>query len=816
MPKFAIPTLLLLLTFCSAHSQTFTILKSFGILTNKTGSVLRSPMVQGADGTLYGTTSEGGGIMRGAVFKIGTNGAGFALLKQFTNLLDGANPKSSLLLSGNALYGTTSAGGSEGGGTIFNINTDGSGFTVLKSLPAGSYDRNIPPPTGDSSGAYARNPPMGGLALAGNTLYGTTRSGGTAGRGTVFRVNTDGSGYSVLREFSGPDGAAPTGDLVESGGILYGTTSGGGNSNTGTVFKVSTDGNVFATLKHFTGPDGAQPYAGMVLAGATLYGTTVRGGTSSSQAGTVFKINTDGNGFALLKSFNPNGPPDGFGPVGRLALSGNWLYGTAGAILPFVPGVPTVFKIQTNGTGFTVIVGPTPPGVPLTYSHAGVVVSGDTLYGLTANTLSPSEIGDIFRVNTNGTGRTLLRRFDSNSGDASQPGSLILAGETLYGASQTGGTSNAGTVFKLDTNGGAYTILKQFNGATEGSGPGSRLAVSGNILYGAARFGGANFSGTLFKLGTNGSSFSLVRTFDAVAANPAGITLSGDTIYGTAESGGLNGNGVVYQINTNGSGFVLLKDFNDGPGAAPWGEPLLAGDTLYGVTTYGGAFGYGNVYKVNTNGTGFTVLHSFGDGDQIRSASTRLTLANDTLYGIGYSGTNAAGGTIYKVNTDGNEFGIVAQLSDPRLGAYPLSPSGLLISGSTIYGATRRAVFQINTNGTGFAIVKAFGSLPDGDLVNGDLILVGTTLYGTTAAGGELGEGTVFRLDFRPRLEIVRGLTNVTLSWPSYAMAYALEQNSDLNMTTWAPVGTASVDDGTNRVVTLAATNPFTAYRLRY
>src|SRR5688572_14965683 len=84
----------------AADAQTFTQLKSFGVLSNKVGTVVRSPLVQGPDGTLYGTTSAGGGLVRGAVFKMGTNGSNFLLLKQFTNLLDGAFPKSSLLLTG--------------------------------------------------------------------------------------------------------------------------------------------------------------------------------------------------------------------------------------------------------------------------------------------------------------------------------------------------------------------------------------------------------------------------------------------------------------------------------------------------------------------------------------------------------------------------------------------------------------------------------------------------------------------------------------------------------------------------------------------
>jgi uncharacterized repeat protein (TIGR03803 family) len=214
----------------SAQAQTYTLLKSFGVLTNKAGTVTRSSPVLGEDVTLYGTTSAGGGIMRGAVFKLGTNGSNFRLLKQFTNLLDGAFPKSSLLLTGTTLYGTTSAGGSEDGGTVFKLNIDGTGFAVLNNLPAGSYNRNLPPPPSGGGSAHEPNPPMGGLALAGTTLHGTTRSGGAAARGTVFKLETDGSGYAVLKEFSGADGTAPTGDLVVSGATLYGTTSFGGSA----------------------------------------------------------------------------------------------------------------------------------------------------------------------------------------------------------------------------------------------------------------------------------------------------------------------------------------------------------------------------------------------------------------------------------------------------------------------------------------------------------------------------------------------------------------------------------------------------------
>jgi uncharacterized repeat protein (TIGR03803 family) len=795
----------------SAQAQTFTTLKSFGVLTNKAGTVTRSPLVQGLDGTLYGTTSAGGGIMRGAVFKISTNGSGFALLKQFTNLFDGAFPKSSLLLDGTTLYGTTSAGGSEDGGTIFRLNIDGTGFAVLKQLPAGSYNQNLPPPPSGGGSAHEPNPPMGGLALAGTTLYGTTRSGGTAARGTVFKLETNGSGYSVIKEFSGADGAAPTGDLVVSGSTLYGTTSYGGSANTGTVFRVNVDGTGFTTLKHFTGPDGAGPYAGLVLGGTTLYGVTVRGGAVSSR-GTVFKLNTDGSGFGLLKSFGTSPTTNGIGPMGRLLLVGNVLYGTAASVLNLTPGTPTVFRVNTDGTGFAVVMsGIGNPTSPFFSSQAGLVLSGSTLYGtMTGPNVTGS--GQVFSVNTNGTARTTLKAFNNVSGDdASLPGPLVLAGETLYGPSGFGGTSNSGTVFKLDTNGGSYAILKHFNPSTDGNGPRARLAFSGQTLYGVAASGGPNNWGTLFKLDENGDNFGLVTAFDGVVVGgPTALTIAGDTLFGTAGGGGPNGNGGVFKVNTDGNGFTVLKDLNDGPGYQPLDEPLVEGNTLYALTQDGA------IFKVNTDGTGFDVLCIMATNAPLIFPLNRLVLAGNTLYGMAYAGTNYPAGVIYKVNTDGTGFGVLTYLTDPRLGFYTLSRGGLLISGQTMYGATRSAIFQVNTNGTGFAVVKAFGPPPDGDQPQGDLTLVGTTLYGSTAAGGEVGEGTVFRLDLRPRLSIAQSTSNVTVSWPSYATDYQLEQNSTLVSGSWSNVSGSILNDGTNRILTLPApTGSVKYYRLR-
>src|SRR2546428_47705 len=98
---------------------------------------------------------------------------------------DGAHPLAGLITnsSGNTLYGTAYVGGGSGAGTVFKLNTDGTGFTTLHSFTFTNSD-----------GGY----PLTSLILSDNTLYGTARFGGREGNGTVFAVHTDGSGFTNL------------------------------------------------------------------------------------------------------------------------------------------------------------------------------------------------------------------------------------------------------------------------------------------------------------------------------------------------------------------------------------------------------------------------------------------------------------------------------------------------------------------------------------------------------------------------------------------------------------------------------------------
>src|SRR6266403_1715564 len=170
-------------------------------------------------------------------------------------------------------------------------------FTTLHNFTATSVsDRGT-----NTDGAY----PQASLVLLGNTLYGTASYGGQFGNGTVFAVKTDGTGFTNLHSLTGSDGAAPFAGLVLSGNILYGTCERGGDSiGDGTVFAINTDGTGFTNLHTFTklllyppyltNTDGANPYEGLIISGDTLYGTAAGGGSSGN--GTVFAVSTDGTG----------------------------------------------------------------------------------------------------------------------------------------------------------------------------------------------------------------------------------------------------------------------------------------------------------------------------------------------------------------------------------------------------------------------------------------------------------------------------------------------------------------------------------------
>lgn len=333
-----------------------------------------SGLTLGSDGMLYGTTRLGSSQesgTTGTVFKLAQSGEGFTVIHRFATSTasntdfnpintDGAYPEAELTEGSDGyLYGVTSAGGPSGTGAVFKVSRDGTDFAVLHTFAADT-DTTTAGLVVTVDGAAPRGQLVQGPD---GLLYGTASSGGANGRGTVFRVQTDGTGFEVVHTFGATtddattgfpenaDGAVPLAGLVDGqDGFFYGVTTVGGTEGQGVVFSMSPDGSTFTVLHNFNGTTGARPNSEMLLGDdGKLYGTTSAGGETSSGAastlGTLYTIDRAGTNFARLHSFDgsvgtlPGSRPVQLGPTdfagtlvsgGRCGFGGIFRYSGAG------------------------------------------------------------------------------------------------------------------------------------------------------------------------------------------------------------------------------------------------------------------------------------------------------------------------------------------------------------------------------------------------------------------------------------------------------------------------------------------------------
>ncbi len=362
------------------------------------------------------------------------------------NSSDGGDSQSALVQGSDGNFYGTATGvyfplGTNNYGTVFRISPSGS-FTNLCSFKS-------------SNGAY---PFAAVLQGRDGNFYGTTEAGGTSNRGTVFRINPT-SGLTNLYSFgvSSGDGKSPLAPLVQgSDGNFYGVTHGGGSSTNcgssgcGTVFRISPSGNE-TKLYSFVGPpsDGANPNIAGLVQGSdgNFYGTTSFGGTYNG--GIVFRITPNGN-CTNLHSFGSS-TTDATEPEGTLVQSsdGNFYGMTIGGGGHFPGGYGTVFRISPSGnyTNLYSFIGPPSDG---RNPDDGLMQGSDGNFYGTTQSGGTSDHGTIFRISPSGS-YTNLHSFGSFAGDGIEPDAGLIQGSDgyFYGTTASGGINNSGTVYRL-------------------------------------------------------------------------------------------------------------------------------------------------------------------------------------------------------------------------------------------------------------------------------------------------------------------------------------------------------------------------------
>jgi uncharacterized repeat protein (TIGR03803 family) len=669
----------------------------------------------------FGTTENGGANGGGATYKVTTAGT-ITREHSFAGGTDGAFPVAPLLLARDGyLYGVSFEYGTYSDGSLW------------KELPTSTSVTALTQFNGDNGAE-----PVSGLVQgqgADNNLYGAANVGGAYGKGTIFRATTAGA-LTTLISFNGADGAFPSPILAQgTDGYLYGTTESGGiyASDAGTIFRISTNG-AFTVLHDFNGTnDGAVPIAGLTLANdGNFYGTTLLGGAYNE--GTVFQITPSG-AFTTLYSFT--GGPDGAEPWGGLVQASNGnLYGNT----------------QQGGT-----------------------------YGY----------GTVFQISPAGS-YTTVAELDGFQG-ATPEGNLVQGPDgNLYGTTYNGGQNGYGAFFSI-TNFGALQITGQplpqsvyaganalFTVATSGSAALSyQWQENGTNLVNGSGIFGANSSVLLVSniVPAEAGLYSVIvsNVYNSVTSTPALLTVnvsqplitsqpaSETVVAGVTASFSVTAAGdapLTYQWQDNG---VNLADGAGISGSAKATLTLasvslasagtysvIVSNALGGVTSSNALL---TVVPASVASVTFTNLHFFtnGPGDGSQPDSALIQGRDGNLYGTASSGGSSYEGTIFRATLAG-AFTNYLSFTGTANGAYP---NAGLVQGSNgnLYGTTQQggansdgALFSL-ANYTTLSLLHSFGGAADGQSPVDSLVQGSDgNLYGTAFEGGAHGDGSVFQL----------------------------------------------------------------------
>ena len=519
-------------------------------------------MVNAPNGKLYGLTSAGSlDDHVGSLFEYNYTNNNLVRKVNMSDALGGSAYGSLLLADNGKFYGLARRGGADlyKSGALFEYDYVANVYTKKIDL----YDS-----TGSS--------PEGTLIQLGTgKIYGTTTSGGALYSGNLFEYDITANSFTKKFTFGVSDGkdcAAPM--MKAANGILYGTTFSGGPNGIGSIYSYDPVANTYTNLYNCAS-EGAFPATTMIEASpGKLYGT---------MSGEIFEFDYFTNTYTHKFQFVENQGYDGRGDLLK-GINGK-LYGTtfyggadedlpplenwaAGVIFEYDP-VSNIYVKKYDLNDHINHDGMSP--------YSGLVeVSPGIVYGTTTGG-GLNGIGVIFEYNylTN----TYTKKFDFMDAavSGSTPAGKLMLGANgqLFGATSTGGTFGAGTLFKYDFNTNVFTKQYDFNGTTDGATPtGFLLQSSNGKIYGLTHSGGDNDFGVVFEYNYNDSIFTVKKSFSA--------TTGGWPKAGFVE---LNASGHITYIFTGDGDWTIVSNWLNNtmpPAVLPAGDTIIVDPVING------------------------------------------------------------------------------------------------------------------------------------------------------------------------------------------------------------------------------------------
>lgn len=533
-----------------------------------------------AEGKIYGNTISDGPNNGGVIFSWDPETNEYNDLA-YVGDVSGKFAFGSMVYFNGSLYGMTKEGGAFDGGIIYEYE-----IATGMILKCADLDAN--------SGPY------GELVEFNGKLLGVTAGAGDNNYGRVFSFDPLTNSVTTEVSFDYANGANPYGGLTVVGNSIYGTTSYGGSYESGVLFRIDYNGSAY-TLDpafHFTGLEGYDAEARMTYYNGYLYGMSAYGGAEFDPNlgnygyGLIFEYNIDDNLLNVVYPFEEGtGPAIGYG---EFLVKDGLFYGmtfnggtnNTGTLFSFNPSTQDLVKLHD----FTNATGELPEGSLIEYN--------DKLYGLTYQG-GKLNFGVIFEYDQDEDDYSVKINLRENYG-AVPSGALTEIDGSIYGTTLNGGMNIAGTIFRMDPVTAKTTRLFEFGapGAQPevGVSPKGNMIEVGGKLIGTTSSGLSDNIGSLYRFNPVAKSMQLLTDIKTGYTVSSGLVRVNDSIYGVVQQNDppYANEMFVYKMT---AGTITYHPIPEEMGVDVLGAPVLLDGKLYLLSNNGGVLGHGTIYK---------------------------------------------------------------------------------------------------------------------------------------------------------------------------------------------------------------------------